>query len=420
VGNCLHCGKSAGWFRSKHKECEAKHEAGRERIIALAQRAVKDGSDLAAAQDEVGRVAASAFVPTDMVPKLWMTAWENAVQGALEDSVLTAEEETTLLRAAEHLGWKQDDLYANGAFAKLVQAGVLRDLMEGKLPSRYEVKGQLPFNFQKGEELLWAFPGVQYYEVRTRRTFVGGSQGFSVRVARGVYYRVGGFRGEAVQNAETVLVDTGLVGVTQKHLYFAGPLKSFRVRFDKIVSFTPYSDGIGFQRDALTAKPQALLTGDGWFIYNLVTNLSSIQADRPSNVEKRARKEIPAREEIEEGGTGTDLDKMFQLAIVGESHYQDALEAICGERDDDGVDRVLNASLVLEGSNPYDPQAVRVDIDGKAVGYLSRPTARAFRQRVAAGQPEGTALPCKARIKGGWDRGAGDQGHFGVWLNLSL
>ncbi len=80
----------------------------------------------------------------------------------------------------------------------------------------------------------------------------------------------------------------------------------------------------------------------------------------------------------------------------------------------------MNASLVLEGSNPYDPQAVRVDIDGKTVGYLSRPTARAFRQQVAAGQPEGTALPCKARIKGGWDRGPEDQGQFGVWLNLSL
>jgi hypothetical protein len=419
VGDCLYCGKSAGWFRSRHKDCEAKHQAGREQIIALAQRAVKGGSDLAAVQDEVGRVSASAFISKDMVPKLWMTAWENAVQSALEDNVLTAEEETALLRAANTLGWKQEDLNSNAAFAKLVQAGVLRDLMEGKLPSRHEVKGQLPFNFQKGEELLWAFPGVKYYEVRMRRAFVGGSQGFSVRVARGVYYRVGGFRGEAVQNAETVLVDTGLLGVTQEHLYFAGPLKSFRVRFDKIVSFTPYSDGIGFQRDALTAKPQALLTGDGWFVYNLVTNLSSLQAERPSSRVDRPPRE--KSEDTDEGDTGTDLDKMFRLAIVGESHYQEALEEICGgERDDDGVDRVLNASLVLEDSNPYDPQAVRVDIDGKTVGYLSRPTARRFRQEIAAGQPAGTTLPCKARIKGGWDRGAGDRGHFGVWLNLSL
>lgn len=417
MGDCLHCGKPAGWFRSKHKECETKHHAGRERIVALAQRAVKDASDLTAVQGEVGKIAASAYVTTEMVPSLWMTAWENAVQSALEDNLLTAEEEAALLRAADHLGWKQEDLNTNAAFARLVQAGVLRDLMEGKLPSRCEVKGQLPFNFQKGEELLWAFPGVKYYEVRTRRTFVGGSQGLSVRIARGVYYRVGAFRGEAVQNAETVLVDTGLVGVTQKHIYFAGPLKSFRVRFDKIVSFTSYSDGIGFQRDALTAKPQALLTGDGWFIYNLVTNVANLQTERSDSAAVESKPRDRADGDADDR---TDLDNMFRLAIVGESHYQDALEAICGGRDDDGVDRVVNASLVLEDSNPHDPQAVRVDIEGKTVGYLSRPTARRFRQQVAAGQPGGRALPCKGRIKGGWDRGAGDKGHFGVWLNLSL
>lgn len=412
MGNCLHCGKPAGWFRSKHKECEAKHQAGREQIIALAQRAVKDASDLAGVQGEVGRLAASAFVSKDMVPKLWVTAWENAVQSALEDSVLTSGEETALLRATEHFGWKQQDLDANSAYTKLVQAGVLRDLMEGKLPSRYQVQGQLPFNFQKGEELLWAFPGVKYYEVRMRRTFVGGSQGVSVRVARGVYYRVGGFRGEAVQNAETVLVDTGLLGVTQKHLYFAGSLKSFRVRYDKIVSFTPYSDGIGFQRDALTAKPQALLTGDGWFIYNLVTNLANLQSGGRATATERERPREIAEADV-------NVDKMFPLVIVGESHYQEALEAICGERDDEGVDRVTSASLVLEDSNPHDPHAVRVDIEGKTVGYLSRGDARRFRERRARTGESG-GVTCKARIRGGWDRGADDRGHYGVSLNLSL
>ena len=33
-------------------------------------------------------------------------------------------------------------------------------------------------------------------------------------------------------------------------------------------------DGIGVMRDAQTAKPQEFRTSDGWFIYNLVTNLA--------------------------------------------------------------------------------------------------------------------------------------------------
>jgi hypothetical protein len=48
------------------------------------------------------------------------------------------------------------------------------------------------------------------------------------------------------------------------------------VAYSKIVAFEPYSDGFGIQRDAATALPQTFVTGDGWFAYNLVTNLAQI------------------------------------------------------------------------------------------------------------------------------------------------
>jgi hypothetical protein len=64
--------------------------------------------------------------------------------------------------------------------------------------------------------------------------------------------------------------------ITTKHLYFHGAKKAFRVGWDKVVFFMPYSDGIGIQRDATRAKPQFFITGDGWFIYNLVTNAAKL------------------------------------------------------------------------------------------------------------------------------------------------
>ena len=63
--------------------------------------------------------------------------------------------------------------------------------------------------------------------------------------------------------------------ITNKHIYFAGE-KAFRVKYDKIVSFQPFEDGIGIQKDGVTAKPQVFKNIDGWFAYNLVTNLSQI------------------------------------------------------------------------------------------------------------------------------------------------
>ena len=62
-----------------------------------------------------------------------------------------------------------------------------------------------------------------------------------------------------------------MLGLTTKHIYFAGSRKRFRVRYDKIVAFDPFSDGFGIMRDAQTAKPQTFQTGDGWFPYNLVS-----------------------------------------------------------------------------------------------------------------------------------------------------
>ena len=109
-----------------------------------------------------------------------------------------------------------------------------------------------------------------------RRERQGSSHGLSIRVARGVYYRPSTFRSRPIEWEETIHADTGLLGLTTKHIYFAGNRKKFRVRYDRIVSFDAYNDGFGIMRDAQTAKPQTFRTGDGWFAYNLAANLSQM------------------------------------------------------------------------------------------------------------------------------------------------
>ncbi len=108
----------------------------------------------------------------------------------------------------------------------------------------------------------------------------------------------------------------------------------------------------------------------------------------------------------------------FAICVVGESSYQDAIEAAAGGRSEDSCDKVVDAVLVLEDSNAYDAKAVQVLIGGRPCGYLSREDARAYRRQIKkAGHPRITAK-CKALIKGGWDRGLDDCGHFGVFLDL--
>jgi hypothetical protein len=110
----------------------------------------------------------------------------------------------------------------------------------------------------------------------------------------------------------------------------------------------------------------------------------------------------------------------YAFDIVGESKYQDALEAICGGRSEDSADHFAEAILYLEDSNPYDNQAVRIDIDGQTVGYLSRENARAYRKQLKQLGHERLTCRCNAKVVGGWRRGQSDQGHFGVKLDLPV
>jgi BRCA1 C Terminus (BRCT) domain len=110
----------------------------------------------------------------------------------------------------------------------------------------------------------------------------------------------------------------------------------------------------------------------------------------------------------------------FGLPIVGESHYQEALEPICGPRSEEGEDRRVEARLVLENDNPHDSMAIRVDIQARTVGYLSREHARQYRKQLERAGHSSTDAYCDARIRGGWDRGEGGQGHYGVLLDLPM
>jgi len=278
MGICRFCGKDAGFLRRTHRECKQAYDEGSARILDIAAKAAISQSNLADIQKTIENVASTSYIDGQSLKDLLVKAWETAVMRALDDKILSEEEEHSLATFKKWFSLPTDILDKNGAHTKVVKAAIIRDILNGKIPQRVEIDGMLPFNLQKGEVLVWLFQNVPYYEPRTRTTYSGGYSGVSFRIAKGVYYRVGGFRGNPVTTTETVHIDTGFLGVTNKHIYFTGRVKSFRIRYDKIVSFTPHSDGIGIQRDALSAKPQIFVTGDGWFTYNLVTNLARLMA----------------------------------------------------------------------------------------------------------------------------------------------
>lgn len=87
-----------------------------------------------------------------------------------------------------------------------------------------------------------------------------------------------------------------------------------------------------------------------------------------------------------------------RLSIVGESHYQPALLAITGSSAGQEVAHDCIAELLPEPTNPHDPNAVMVRVEGKCVGYLSRQNAVEFGPRIKAMIETGQPTICNAFI----------------------
>jgi hypothetical protein len=103
----------------------------------------------------------------------------------------------------------------------------------------------------------------------------------------------------------------------------------------------------------------------------------------------------------------------FNVIVVGVFFCQAALAKICGNK----REMLVQAKIVPEENNPYDSNAVRVEIDGEKVGYLSRENAFKWRGKMM-GEGFSDAVSCPASIR--WDKAFTEEGSYGVRLDVDL
>lgn len=109
----------------------------------------------------------------------------------------------------------------------------------------------------------------------------------------------------------------------------------------------------------------------------------------------------------------------FNIQAVGESQFQEEIGSIVGGRCVEGHNCQVPAELVFAGTE-RDPEGIGIRINDLPVGYLPFEVAKEVRPLIEALSDKDKAITCKAKVVGGWDRGRGDQGFFGVKLSLSL
>ena len=116
-------------------------------------------------------------------------------------------------------------------------------LREGKI-SAMEQPADLPVLLKKGERVFLVLADIVLQESRSVSTGVYG--GPSLRIAKGVSLRLGGFRAQS--HEELKAIDQGVVVLTNKRLIFSGSLRSVDVTLSRLTSVEPYRDAIAIGR----------------------------------------------------------------------------------------------------------------------------------------------------------------------------
>src|SRR4029079_8415018 len=92
----------------------------------------------------------------------------------------------------------------------------------------------------------------------------------------------------------------------------------------------------------------------------------------PSSTTRESDDTRPGASDVTRSVTATVFTGDDTLGVVGESYFQEALWVIFGGRSQADVRHPVIAVLVPQPDNPYDENAISVQIEGQLVGDLSR------------------------------------------------
>ena len=113
----------------------------------------------------------------------------------------------------------------------------------------------LPFLLRKKEVLLFCAGSVGMTETKMESRYEAGSRGVTLRIAKGVSYRVGNVKGRRVSEEVEEYAGRGPVAVTNVNLYYECGGKSRRVALEKIVSVKRHRCDLTWVKDAARPKP---------------------------------------------------------------------------------------------------------------------------------------------------------------------
>jgi len=212
----------------------------------------------AADRQKLDDLAKAIRLPQDVADRILLRARENrlaiAAKKAIDDQRLSPTELADLYALARALDIElQLDQHTQAMFDR---CSLLWRIDNGELPTL-----NVGINLQRGE-MCHAVADTTWMEMRTRTDRINyGGPVASIRICKGLRYRVGSVRVQRITREELIEVDRGRLYLTNKRVIFDGGKKNTSIRLSALLSFTPFADGVVLEKSS-GRSPHLLLNGD--------------------------------------------------------------------------------------------------------------------------------------------------------------
>ena len=167
---------------------------------------------------------------------------EEKAEHLLAQRLLSPDDEKELYSLARELGAIMT--LGGDLRRRLARCRLMWEVRIGKPPTI-----EAGINLKRGEKCYLSCH-VDWFEMRKVRygmAYAGPT--LRVKIAKGLYWRMGAFGGAPISNDELQKIDSGVVYLTNMRILFTGAMKNTAIRLDKIIDINRYSDGVGIQKD---------------------------------------------------------------------------------------------------------------------------------------------------------------------------
>lgn len=296
MGICQFCHRSAGLFRSAHRECLRRFEQARQQLLDLLRVCFEEGREVSEQHESIMRLCREGRLDEAALGAACAEALDAAILRYLRVGPISPEENELIARFIDYTGLPQSLLNAHHSLERLVQAQILRDLLAGSPPQcRLTTEGDIPVELQAGETLLWLAGNVLCCRQELPAAPEEGSQqGVSQAdsqttsqsgaptpcpctregrpMGRGTYYPVDCCDAPPPDEKGLQPLGQGLAALSDKALYFASPTQQLRLPYAGLTEVLPCRAGVSFRE----GRDESLLFFSGldpWFCLNLASNL---------------------------------------------------------------------------------------------------------------------------------------------------